>query len=121
MKQAPFVLCCSLQNTHLHLEDDTFKPVHIDILFYIKFADFWHMTCFVPNLIPIWPRSHGLIFQMFLIFCFRCLKINAKNVHSLSIRIACTVKQWIQLVIARKECEENQVNAVSPCMRRLKP
>ena len=27
--------------------------------FYLKFANFWY-TCFVPNLIPIWPRSHGL-------------------------------------------------------------
>ena len=29
-------------------------------LFYIKFANFWYITCFVPNLIPIWPRSHAL-------------------------------------------------------------
>ena len=27
---------------------------------YIKFANFWYITCFVPNLIPIWPWSHGL-------------------------------------------------------------
>ena len=28
--------------------------------FHIKFANFWHLTCSVPTLIPIWPQSHGL-------------------------------------------------------------
>ena len=30
--------------------------------FYIKFANFWYITCFVLNLIPIWSRSHGGFF-----------------------------------------------------------
>ena len=47
--------------THLHAKDGTFKPVNIDILFYIKFANFWYITCFVTILIPIWPWPHGLI------------------------------------------------------------
>ena len=29
--------------------------------FYIKFASFWYMTCFVHDMIRIWPRSHGLL------------------------------------------------------------
>ena len=33
------------------------KPININILFFIKFANFWYITCFVPNLISIWPRS----------------------------------------------------------------
>ena len=32
---------------------------------YVKFASFWYITCFVPNLIPVLPRSHG---QMLLSF-----------------------------------------------------
>ena len=37
-----------------------FKLVNTGILFLIKFAKFWHITCFFPNLIPIWPQSHEL-------------------------------------------------------------
>ena len=47
-------------NTHLHAKNDTFKLVNIDILFYVKFANLWYITCFIPNLTPIWPLSHGL-------------------------------------------------------------
>ena len=25
--------------------------------FYIRFADFWYIACFVPNLMPVWPQS----------------------------------------------------------------
>ena len=46
-----YVLVCSGK-------DDTFNLVHIDIL--IKFAYFWYITSFVPNLISTWPQSHGL-------------------------------------------------------------
>ena len=28
--------------------------------FYVKFVNFEHVTCFIANLIPIWPRSLGL-------------------------------------------------------------
>ena len=28
--------------------------------FYVKFSNSWYITCFVPNLIPIWPQSRGL-------------------------------------------------------------
>ena len=31
--------------------------------FYIEFPDFWYITCSVPNLIPIWSRSHGLTWK----------------------------------------------------------
>ena len=34
-------------------------PVNINIIFYIKFANFWYITCFVPDSIPICPQSHG--------------------------------------------------------------
>ena len=30
------------------------------IFFYIKLANFLYITCFVADLIPIWPLSHGL-------------------------------------------------------------
>ena len=32
------LLCSSLSSTHLHAKDDTFKPVSIDILFYITYT-----------------------------------------------------------------------------------
>ena len=41
-------------------QNDTFKPFNI-ISSYRKVANFWYITCFVPNFIPIWPWSHRLI------------------------------------------------------------
>ena len=71
-----FALLSSLQNTYLHAKDDTFEPANINIFFYsfltifgilvflvfglIFFGNFCYITCFLPNLIPIWPQSHGL-------------------------------------------------------------
>ena len=49
-----------IKDTHLHVKDDTFKAGNIDILFLHILFHFWNVTCFVPNLVPIWPRSHGL-------------------------------------------------------------
>ena len=43
--------------TYLHTKDDSFKPININILFFVKFANFWYITCFVSNLISIWLRS----------------------------------------------------------------
>ena len=43
-----------------HAKEDAFKPDNISTLFHIKFANFWCITCFVTNLIPMWPESHGL-------------------------------------------------------------
>ena len=31
--------------------------------FYIKFANFWYITCSVPNLIPIWSWLYGLAWK----------------------------------------------------------
>ena len=31
--------------------------------FYIKHANLWYITCFVPHSITIWPQSHGLQYQ----------------------------------------------------------
>ena len=39
---------------HVHAKDDTFKPDNTDVLFLQKFAYFWYITCFAPNLAPIW-------------------------------------------------------------------
>ena len=33
---SPFALCSGLQNTHLHVKDDLFKPPNMDILFLHK-------------------------------------------------------------------------------------
>ena len=53
------IMFWSVQYTFI-CKDDTFKPV---FFFSLKFANCWYITCFVPNLIPIWPRSHGLLRQ----------------------------------------------------------
>ena len=47
-------------------KDDTFEAVKIGTLFYIKFAVFWYITCWVPNFLPIWPQSHGLLGVLFV-------------------------------------------------------
>ena len=53
----PFALC----SKHiLHAKDDTFKLGNIDIFFLQKISNVFYITCFVPKLILIWPRSHGL-------------------------------------------------------------
>ena len=31
--------------------------------FYIKFANFWYITCSAPSLIPIWSRVYGLTWK----------------------------------------------------------
>ena len=41
-------------------ENDTNKMTLTSLLtfiflFYIKFANFWYITCIVPNFMPIWP------------------------------------------------------------------
>ena len=54
-----YVLLCKI-NTYLHVKNDTFKRVDIDILFYVKFQNFWYMTYCVPNLIPIWERNMAI-------------------------------------------------------------
>ena len=41
---------CLIYTFDLNAKNDTFKPVNIDILFYVKFANFWYITCFVSNL-----------------------------------------------------------------------
>ena len=37
-----FALRFGLQNIHLHAKD-------LHAFFYMKFANFWYMTCFVPS------------------------------------------------------------------------
>ena len=66
-----FALCFDL-SIHLYTKDDTVKSVNIDLLFNITFA----ITCFLPNLIPICPRSHGL----FVRFGFN-INIKLKNIN----------------------------------------
>ena len=39
-----------------------FKPVRMISFFFRKLVNFWYITCFPPNLIPIWPWSHGIIY-----------------------------------------------------------
>ena len=54
-----YALVCKIY-TYLYVKDDTFKPVTMEILFYVKFANFWYITSCVPNLIPIWLQYRGL-------------------------------------------------------------
>ena len=58
--QFPFALCSGLKNTRWHAQDNTFKPVNIDIFFLQTFANFRYITYFVSSLIPVWFQSHGL-------------------------------------------------------------
>ena len=55
-----FTLSHGVWNTHLLSKDDTFKLVTLISFFNRKVANFQYITCFVPNLISIWSRSHGL-------------------------------------------------------------
>ena len=59
-KMTPF-FSSTRRALHLHAKDSTFEPVNMNIPFLLKFANFWYITCSVLNLIPIWPRSHGLV------------------------------------------------------------
>ena len=66
-----FALCFDL-SIHLHAKDDTASLLTSIYFFYITFA----IICFVPNLIPIFPRSYGL----FVPFSFN-IKIKLKNIN----------------------------------------
>ena len=55
-------LCCGLSNIFLHAKDDTLKPLIIDILFYIKHANFLYLTFSISYLIPICLQSSVLYF-----------------------------------------------------------
>ena len=57
------------KNTLLNAKNHTFKPVNKDIYFLHKFANFWYIKCFAPNLKPIWPRSYGLKIFMSVKIC----------------------------------------------------
>ena len=60
-------LYSSLENTHLHAQDYTFKTVN-----------FWYITCIFPNLILPSPRSHDLTYLLFIylfIYLFTYLSI----------------------------------------------
>ena len=59
-----FALYSGLQNIYFQAKDGNFKSVNIELLFYVKFRTFCYLICFVLNLIPIWPRCRGLIFNM---------------------------------------------------------
>ena len=57
------IMLCSLKYIFIHVKDDTFKPVNIDnlvthkickLLVYIWRSSPLYITCFVPNLIPVW-------------------------------------------------------------------
>ena len=53
-----YVLVCKI---HIYMLKMTLWILLYKIMFYIKFANFGYITCFNPNLIPAWPRSHGLL------------------------------------------------------------
>ena len=53
-----YVLICKM---HIYKSKMALSSLLTKILFFsIEFVNFWDMTCFLPNLIPIWPRSHEL-------------------------------------------------------------
>ena len=65
-----YVLVCKI---HMYIPKMTLSSLLTWIsFFYIKFANFWYIKCSVPNLIPIWPRSYGLM----LVFSIQLLKKN---------------------------------------------
>ena len=52
-----YVLVCKI---YIYMPRMTLSSLSTKIsFFYIKLANFWYRTCFVSNLIPIWPQSHG--------------------------------------------------------------
>ena len=54
-----YILVC---NIHIYMPKMTLSSLLTYMtFFYAKFAKFWYTTCFVPNLIPVWPQSHGLL------------------------------------------------------------
>ena len=53
-----YVLACKI---HIYLPKMTLSSLLTWMsFFYTKFSSFWDITCSVPNLIPIYPRSQGL-------------------------------------------------------------
>ena len=53
-----YVQVCEI---HIYMSKMTLSSLLTQIFFfYITFANFWYITCFAPNLTPIWTRSHGL-------------------------------------------------------------
>ena len=47
---------------HIYMSNITILSLLTKIsFFYIKLANFWYVTCFVPNLIPIWAKFHRLV------------------------------------------------------------
>ena len=50
-----YILVCKM---HIYMPKMTLSKIPF---FYIKSANFWCITCFVPNLISILSRSHGVI------------------------------------------------------------
>ena len=70
-------LCCVLVCTiHIYMPKMTLSTW---IFFYMKFVHFWYLTCSFPNLILIWPQSHGLSWfygiENFIITFFSTLPI----------------------------------------------
>ena len=59
-----YVLVCK---THFCMSKMAHWSLLTSISFlYVKFANFWYITCFVPNMIPIWSQSHGLVLSQAL-------------------------------------------------------
>ena len=57
LMESPYALFSGLYNTNLNAKNDTLALTQISS-FQIKAAKCWYITCFVPNFIPIWPRTH---------------------------------------------------------------
>ena len=54
-----YVLVC---NMHSYTPKVTLSTLLTQIsFFYVNFSNFWYIKCFVPNLIPIWFRSRGVL------------------------------------------------------------
>ena len=53
-----YVLVCKI---HIYMPKTTLSSLLTWLcFFYIKFTNFWYIKSSVPNLTPIWTRSHGL-------------------------------------------------------------
>ena len=56
-----YILVCKI---HIYLPKMTFPKLLTKIsFFYKRYANFWYLTCFTPNLILIYRQSHGLRFK----------------------------------------------------------
>ena len=61
-----YVLVCKM---YIYMLKMTFSSLLTYTSFFYKtFANFWYMTCFVPNFILIWPQSDGLSTLKYLVF-----------------------------------------------------